>query len=306
MNADERLTFLELAEVVLNDAKVTMSPEEIWQYALDNGYDQRVESRGATPWRSIGARIYVDIRDNPDTPFVKAGTRPRRFYLKSLSDAGVDLIDKVERSVKQPRLRERDIHPFVAYFASVHLNSYVKTIYHERSRKGSFNEWLHPDLVGCDFPIGEWEAETLDLGKSLGSSLIRLYSFELKVRLDFSNLREAFFQCVSNSSWAHEGYLVVSDMLQDDEFLQELKRLSAAFGIGVIKLDLSDPDSSEIALPAASKSELDWDTVNKLARENPDFREFLRRVKNDLNSREVRKEEYDSVLSVEELARLAT
>jgi len=54
-------------------------------------------------------------------------------------------------------------------------------------------------------------------------------------------------------------------------------------------------------LPARQKMELDWETINKLAKENPDFRNFLKRIKIDLSSKEIRKEEYDKVIKVEAL-----
>ena len=66
-------------------------------------------------------------------------------------------------------------------------------------------------------------------------------------------------------------------------------------------MDLDDPDSSEVVIPAKHKNELDWDTMNKLACENPDFREFLKRIKIDLSSKEIRKEKYDAVYKSEEL-----
>jgi uncharacterized protein len=83
--------------------------------------------------------------------------------------------------------------------------------------------------------------------------------------------------------------------------MNELKRLSTAFGIGVIRLDIDEPDSSEIILPAKSKDIIDWDTVNKLSSINPDFRDFLKRIRNDMTSREARKEMYDPVLEKDEL-----
>ncbi len=83
--------------------------------------------------------------------------------------------------------------------------------------------------------------------------------------------------------------------------MNELKRLSTAFGIGVIRLDTDDPDSTEILFPARVKEVVDWDTVNKLASINRDFREFLRRIRIDMTSREVRKELYDPVMDKDEL-----
>ena len=65
--------------------------------------------------------------------------------------------------------------------------------------------------------------------------------WSLKKRLSFSNLREAFFQAVSNSSWANEGYLVAADISTDEDFQAELHRLSASFGIAIIQLDIEQP-----------------------------------------------------------------
>jgi hypothetical protein len=52
-------------------------------------------------------------------------------------------------------------------------------------------------------------------------------------------------------------------MAEDGEFEEELQRLSNSFGIGLIKLDLNDPDSSEVIFPAKRKENIDWETVNK-------------------------------------------
>jgi uncharacterized protein len=82
----------------------------------------------------------------------------------------------------------------------------------------------------------------------------------------------------------------------------ELTRLSSAFGIGVIRLNIDDPNSTEILLPAKFKENLDWETINKLAM-NKDFEEFLKRIKVDITSREIRKEKYDKIFDSEELVK---
>jgi hypothetical protein len=116
-------------------------------------------------------------------------------------------------------------------------------------------------------------------------------------------LRESFFQTVSNSSWAHEGYLVAAEISVDVDFQAELKRLSSSFGIGVIKINMEEPDSSEILFSARANENLDWDTINKLTM-NPDFKDFLKRIKTDISSKEIRKEQYDKVRNQEELAEI--
>ena len=158
-----------------------------------------------------------------------------------------------------------------------------------------------PDIVGCYFPFADWDTEVVNVNYLLGNSAIKLYSFELKKELSFGNLRESFFQAVSNSSWANEAYLVAAEIEKDDEFMNELRRLSAAFGVGIIQLNTEDPDSCEILLPPRINEVVDWDTVNKLASMNPDFKEFLKRIKIDMNSREVRKEMYDKVVDRDKL-----
>ena len=303
----ERWTFLELAKKVLEEEKKPLSPVEIWEIAKSKGYDSNVGSQGKTPWRSIGAQIYVNIRDKKDCPFVKIDSKPRRFYLRSLIKEGEDLEVIAEQVPALPPSKfeylEKDLHPFLAYYGYYYLSAYLKTIRHSRSEKREFGEWVHPDMVGCYFPLEEWKPEVIEFGSTIGNIAIKLFSFEIKRELNFSNLRESFFQTVSNSSWANECYLVASEISNDDDFLDELKRLSSSFGIGVIRIDVEDPDSTEILFPAKYKEYLDWDMINKLTI-NPDFRDFLKRIKIDISSKEIRKEKYDKISSKEDLIKL--
>ena len=126
-------------------------------------------------------------------------------------------------------------------------------------------------------------------------SPIKLYSFELKREINFANLRECFFQCVSNSSWANESFLVAAQISENEDFWDELSRLSTSFGIGVIKLNVEDPHSSEIMVPARFRENLDWETINKLTM-NSDFKEFIETVKIDLTSKKIHKKEYDVIV----------
>ena len=88
---------------------------------------------------------------------------------------------------------------------------------------------------------------------------------------------------------------------KDTDFKNELERLSSSFGIGVISVDVEDLDATSIVFPARSKDFVDWETVNKLTTLNSDFRDFLKRIKIDITSREIRRELYDPALSKEEL-----
>lgn len=291
-----KYSFLMLAQEVLNREGKPLTPEEIWHVAQRDGFAEKVESVGKTPWASISAQIYVNLKQ-ADTVFVKAGKRPVRFALKSYLTTGDPSIDVLPDILPvKPSYKERQLHPVLSYYAFAAMGGvYTKTILHEKSSKKAFSEWLHPDLVGFYFPAVDWSKEVLDLGLNMGASLLQLYSFELKRQLNFGNLRESFFQAVSNSSWANEGYLVAAEIAHDEEFRSELGRLSASFGIGVIQLDVLDPDTSEVIFPARSKTTLDWETINKLAEQNPDFRQFLADVKVVLQTKRVFDSQFDGV-----------
>ena len=247
------ITFKDYAKEVLSKSQIPLTPQEIWDEGLKEGLDKKLNSKGSTPWASIGAQLFVDTRDNEKTIFTKIGKRPARFYLKSkehnLSKTVIQEIEEKEEkedkfNAKKDMFHERELHPLLAYFANSNLlfnrgkNIYTKTIFHEKSKKNGFNEWVHPDMVGFYLPIDDWGIDILDLNKITDNNSLKLFSFELKIKLDKSNYRESFFQAVSNSSWAHEGYLVASHIANDDDLLSELERLSISVGIGIIELNL--------------------------------------------------------------------
>ncbi|MBV6477952.1 MAG: hypothetical protein HGGPFJEG_00697 [Ignavibacteria bacterium] len=288
------MTFLELAERVLSEEKRPLTANEIWTLATEKGFDKQLNSEGKTPWATLGAQIYVNAKDNPKSPFAQTDSRPKKFYLKSqanqidLSDTAVSKEPTVAKK-KRFDFLEKDLHPYLTYYAYYHLHCYTKTINHSQSSKKEFGEWVHPDIVGCYFPLDDLKQEVYELSSSIGNISIRLLSFELKRELSFGNLRESFFQTVSNSSWANESYLVAAEVSEEEEFRSELSRLSTSFGIGVIKLNLEDPHSSEIIFPAKYREALDWETINKLTM-NADFKEFISIVKTDITSKKIHKQ----------------
>jgi len=285
-----------------------MTYQQCWEEALAKGLTTKVKTKGKTPWQSMGARLYVDVRDNPDSRFIKVGKRPTRFFLKrrqsELSDAVLKKIEIEDAKAPAPKTtyHERDLHPLLTYYAYANptfsrgRSIFTKTIFHETSRRKGFNEWLHPDIVGMYLPLEDWQQDVIKFNQLLDNNSIRLFSFELKKSLSKSNYREAFFQAVSNSSWAHEGYLVAAEITQDDDLLAELERLSAAFGIGIIHLRLSDFNSSTVIFPARKREVLDWETINKLCEQNKDFAKFIQDVKIDFESERMHRSEYDTVL----------
>lgn len=302
-----RYTFLDFARDVLEVAPNPLTFMEIWAAGQKQGFVSRLAINGKTPWQTLGARLYVDIRDNCATPFMKVGKNPSRFWLLSrkdqLTEEDLTKATRVTPEIAElkPSFHERELHPLLAYFAFTNAGFnrgrqvYTKTIFHERSKHATLSEWVHPDMVGFYVPIDDWEGTVLELNKATDKTALRFYSFEVKKQLDRSNYREYFFQAVSNSSWAHEGYLVACGVQQED-VSPELARLSASFGIGVILLDLSDLDSSRVLYPARVRDYLDWETINKLCEQNDDFRSFVDDVQRDYAGKKIHASEYDSIL----------
>jgi len=226
----------------------------------------------------------------PGSQFQTVGASPARFLLKSLvgSIPEADLKAQIAAAPQvepEPKYHERALHPLFVWFASSEFDAHCKTIYHEKAiKKGERqNQWTYPDIVGFALTAGGWKREVVDLVKATRAPAARLYSFELKKSLDFSNLREAFFQTVSNSSWAHEGYLAAVDIdWENPEFEGELKRLSQSHGVGIVQMDTSDPENCRVLIPARGKAEIDWDTVNALASLSKEFKQFIASVNNSL------------------------
>ncbi|EAJ2750316.1 HrgA protein [Campylobacter jejuni] len=253
-----KLSYKELTLEILKQSDRPLSVNEIWQKALEQGLDKKLSSIRQTPIATLGARIYVDIKElQHNSLFIKASQKPTTFWLKERENELLKLDNKNEIT-KKNKFHERDLHPLLVKFLYENLdfNLNCKTIYHEQSKKGKGGEdkWNYPDIVEVYFPYDDYEKETITLLENIKQNSYKLFSFELKIALNFSNLKECYFQALSNSSWANEGYLVVLQEI-DSEVLSELRRLNQSFGIGVIKLDIQ--------------------TLNMLINKNPNFKEFI-------------------------------
>ncbi|ELD0338456.1 HrgA protein [Campylobacter jejuni] len=269
-----KLTYKELIIEVLKQTKKPLNVNEIWQKALEKGLDKKLSSIGQTPTQTIWNRLLTDKIN-----FLKTSIKPTTFWLKERENELLKLDNKNEitnEKQEKNKFHERDLHPLLVKFLYENLdfNLNCKTIYHEQSKKGKGGEdkWNYPDIVGVYFPYDDYEKETITLLENIKQNSYKLFSFELKIALNFSNLKECYFQAVSNSSWANEGYLVVLQEI-DSEVLSELRRLNQSFGIGVIKLE-KDISNSQILISAKEK-ELDIQTLNMLINKNPNFKEFI-------------------------------
>ncbi len=285
------LTFLGLVEKVLNESDKPMSSMQIWTDAVLKGYDKLLSdpNRGKrlTPWSTIGALLYLNMKKEEELSiFIK--TSKGYYWLKekikflNLKESQIE--ERADKSEKESdkstgldNIKEKDLHtPLAEYLFDTH-KMYSKTINANaisKTKKGAM-EWGTPDMVGVVFR--QYNKTLQKLSSQLNITDVELWAFELKIKLNMSNLTEYFFQTVSNSSWANESWLVATDIQDDPDFKLELQRLNQVFKIGILRLDYDNPIESEIVFPAIKKNQLELDTMNKLAK-NKEFEEFLQHV----------------------------
>lgn len=284
-----KYSFLDLSKEVLEKSEKPLTVHEIWQIAEEMELINKVGTSGKTPEKTLSARLYVDIRDNDKSVFYQSSKRPAKFYLKEKKDNIKDT-DKTVIKVDKTTFSERDLHILLSSFVQIdsHFKCQTKTIYHEKSSKvvKGRNQWLHPDMVGVYYPFVDYSKQVLNLFSVVGENPYKMFSFELKKEINYSNLREYYFQAVSNSSWAHEGYLVALKV--EEELYEELRRLNNAFGIGIIRLNPVNISQSEILFTSKERNKLDWETIERLVEENKDFRTFIADVAVDTTDNDKR------------------
>ncbi len=301
-------TIIEVAKEILELKKEALNPNKMYHIANEMGLTKELNLNGKTPWASFGAGIYMDIKENSDSIFEVVATKPMLIKLKNQV---INLEAQMEKNseIKESKTSysERDLHLLLSRFVSFNENfkAYTKTIYHESSKKSQkgVDKWLYPDMVGVSFEYRNYQKE---LNKFIGKFNflpIKIYAFEIKKHLSVGNFREYYFQAVSNSSWANEGYLVALDIDESDEELMDLiKRLSFSFGIGVISLNSQNVDESVILARAKFKEGLDYSVMNELSVKNADFKKFLESVEEFNIEKEYRsKSEFDEILNAERL-----
>ena len=201
--------------------------------------------------------------------------------LEALINGGILNVQITTVGPKVETYKERSLHRLLSNYL-LNKNILSKTIFHETSnRADQAQKWVHPDMVGVEFNEFQ-ELTTRSLLKAAETKeYIALYSYELKRTIENDHqLKEYFFQALSNSSWANYGYLVAFEISED--VMEEMERLNRSFGIGVIKLSPYKDDTT-ILFPAR-KNELDYYTIDKLCRINTDFKNFITRSTKVINA----------------------
>ncbi|GAA8206294.1 hypothetical protein HpKG132_04970 [Helicobacter pylori] len=260
----------ELGKKVLEQAERPLNKEEIWERACEMGLDKelkkgkrKIRSSEEDEKQSIASlgsalgehkipkdkkQFYVARKEKgkkgKETFFYWLKSREREFPPQETLNAKEEYDGQSEclgtAKKQKTSFDESDLHPLLVKFLSEDpkFRLLCKTIDHKKclKYKKGMCEWNYPDIVGVYFPYNKYspfdkyDGEILKFLHHTGQKKHKLFSFELKVNLKFTNLKESYFQAVSNSSWANEGYLVVKNI--DDEVLGELRRLNQSFGRG--------------------------------------------------------------------------
>ncbi len=184
-------------------------------------------------------------------------------------------VDSVDNTVVQPKsFDERSLHKLFCNFLRSR-GIYAKTIYHEKTLKkiDSTLKWVHPDIIGVQFEDFNNEATLSLMMAADPKKSMHIYSYEMKRHIENdSQLKQYYFQALSNSSWANFGYLVAFEIA--DGLDEEMQRLNNAFGIGIILMQATE---ATILYPAREKS-LDYVTIEKLSTINKQFCEFISKL----------------------------
>lgn len=251
--------------------------------------------------REIYAQRNALLKNHPD---ISADTsrRPLRLFVEdaALSKAAIIQVAPpneaapiqleapavVTATEQRDEQTEQSLYIPLQKFLDTEINVVSRRIRESTSsnRRGkNGNKWLHPDIAGMLAPGQAWNDVVRQCATELPTRKAKLISVEVKIRLTGSDVREAFFQTVSNSLWANRAYLAAVE-IKGDETLRELETLCSLHGVGFISIDPDEVAESRIVIPAREREEVDWASVNRIAEENDDFRSYLKDVLNYLRT----------------------
>ncbi|GHP55779.1 hypothetical protein JP0044_13770 [Helicobacter pylori] len=206
------MTYIELGKKVLEQAEEPLSVKEIFEKACEMGLDKECNDGKILP-HSLGSTLSQDkkqfyVTNNKKRPFhYWLKSREREFPPQETSNAKEEDDGQSECSgtakKQKNSFHERDLHKLLVKFLDKDPNFKLlcKTICHEHCKKGKGGEcrWNYPGIVGVYFPYNKYspydkyQKETLEFLHHTGQKRHKLFSFELKKELSFSNLQRKLF-----------------------------------------------------------------------------------------------------------------
>ena len=263
----------------------------VLNHIMDKHYYDFGEAK--TPGSTISA-VLGDFISNGDTRVkrIKQDGGTYSYYLtKNEQNIGIDVLSGATESVTTTTVKvdktktydERDLHKLLSSYLK-NTGIYSKTIFHEQSNGKDNNQiWTHPDMVGIKFLNLQTKVSQNFLKAINRGDTFKLNSYEIKKEINNDNeLKKAFFQAVSNSTWANYGYLVAFEF--SDSLMEEMERLNQSFGIGVIELN-ANPYQSKVLFQAKYR-DLDFKTIDKLCKMNKEFEKFIEQTEKLMTAEE--------------------
>lgn len=277
----------------LEDLIIPVYNNEVYNHIVDKKYYEFL--KGKTPTGTISAQLGEFIRNGDSrVKRIKKSNGTYYYYLtKNEQQIGIEIlndenevdISKSEQSkeTKNKVYEERDLHKLLSSYLK-NTETFSKTIFHEQSNGKDSNQiWTHPDMVGIKFLNLQTKVSQNFLKSINRVDTFKLSSYELKREINSdSELKKAYFQAVSNSSWANYGFLVAFEF--SDSLYEEMSRLNQSFGIGIIELN-ANPYQSKILFPATYR-DLDFKTIDKLCKINREFENFIEQTEKLLTASE--------------------
>ena len=284
------MTIKEAVLKSLDEIKQLATYMDVYNYIIENNYYSF--TKGKTPSQTVNSVIGAFVRDG-DTRVKRIKESGTYYYFLTKNEQNISIddlagrtevpISKTLKSEKNKTYEERDLHILLSSYLK-NLGIYSKTIFHEQSNNKDNNQiWTHPDMVGIRF---------LNLQTKIGQNFLKainrvdtfkISSYEIKKEINNdSELKKAFFQAVSNSSWANYGYLVAFEF--SDSLTEEIERLNQSFGIGVIKLNVNPYQSKMLYQP--KYHDLDFKTIDKLCNMNKEFANFIEQIEKLMTAEE--------------------
>lgn len=286
------MNIITIKEAILQSLENLKKPStsgEIYHHIIDHDY---YKFGGKTPASTVAAESGYFIRNGDSrVKRIKRSDGTFLYYLtKQENEIGIENLTGLtktlvaETSSKEP-FKERDLHILFSTFLKGE-NVLSKTIFHEHSlsKNDRHQKWIHPDMIGVRF-IKHSSSTSQSFLKAVNRKdtfVINSYELKKQINTDYE-LKESFFQAVSNSSWANHGYLVTFSF--NESLKEEMKRLNQSFGIGILKIE-AYPHETKVIFPA-KRNELDFSTIDKLCIINSDFNQFIAQVQKLITADEV-------------------
>ena|GEM_PF-5611924 len=219
--------------------------QSVYLTALDalKGYD----SDSPLPFKELAQKISSKAEDAPKTyliyrdvnlagqdplsPIRSRKGRSGGFFLVEDAKLVVDDSVPTKAELKKEKTLEKHIWPLVAHW--LRETKRIPNVSHEVASFKSRGSWSNPDVVGLH-PFEE-----------LGFFDVEVTTIEVKPSL--KQWRYYFFEAVSHKRISEQVYFVFRSDNDDLNEVEELKRYSEKYGVGLVELQLDDQQYASLA-----------------------------------------------------------